>query len=68
MLEKVITDNSMGTLIIRWDGERFALIDKKAAGSNLGFNHAVGYTIIILNPREMAELISFVSSKEVEDA
>ena len=49
MIEKIITENSVETLIIRWDGERFALIERGGDKSK----------VIILNPREMLDLVNF---------
>lgn len=50
MTEKIITNNSAEMIKISWDGERFALIrvDKKEA-----------VCIIVLNPREMMDIILF---------
>lgn len=62
MIEKVITDNAVETITIRWDGQRFALIHKKRLGSNCGFDHATGYSTVILNLREMSDLIVFARS------
>lgn len=52
MKEKVLTDNSVGKLTVRWDGERFALIEREGSKSK----------VIILNPKEMLGLIQFAGS------
>ena len=49
MVEKVITSNSEQVLKIIWDGERFALIELDREKSK----------VVILNPREMLEVILF---------
>jgi len=49
MAEKVITSNSEQVLTIKWDGERFSLIELDREKSK----------VIILNPREMMEIIMF---------
>ena len=50
--EKIITDNTNERIRVVWDGERFALIRSR---DNLV------KAIIILNPREMMELVQFAS-------
>lgn len=52
-MEKILTDNSAGKLTIKWDEERFGLIEE--------FKPPVikDKQVIILNPREMADLIIF---------
>jgi len=49
MVEKVITSNSEQVLTIKWDGERFSLIELDREKSK----------VIILNPREMMDIILF---------
>ena len=51
MLKKVITDNSGETITVKWDGVRFALFSKKKNPESL--------SCIILNPREMLDLVDF---------
>lgn len=54
-MEKILTDNSAGTLKVKWDGTRFALVqqDKREDKSLLPPE------TILLNPREMLELVQF---------
>jgi len=54
MKELIITDNSSETITVKWDGERFAIVQQ------LKFLEPPPY-VIILNPREMKSLISFAS-------
>ena len=55
MEEKVITDNVAEKIIVRWDTERFFItgINNWSTGS--------GRHTIVLNPREMADIIDFVN-------
>ena len=53
-VERIITDNSSEKITVRWDGNRFALISERK-NNDLG----VPSSIIILNPREMLDLIEF---------
>ncbi len=53
--QKVITNNSSERLVIKWDGERFGLVCS-IKGQTWGIN------AIILNPREMLELIEFAGN------
>ena len=47
-MEKIITDNASEKIIIKWDGERFAIIAiKKSKG---------GVIITVLNPKEMLDI------------
>jgi len=56
MKEKIITNNGGERMIVRWDGERFALISfRKAEGSPIT-------NVILLNPKEMISLISFAGT------
>ena len=52
MVEKVITSNSEQVLKIKWDGTRFALIELDREKSK----------VIILNPKEMLEVVLFGGS------
>lgn len=56
-MEKIITDNPSEQLVVRWDGVRFAILTIKKDGR-------VGYAkdCILLNPKEMTDLIKFVMS------
>lgn len=55
MKEKILTDNACEKLKVRWDGERFTLIHThKFTPEANGCMNA-----IILNPKEMLQLISF---------
>jgi len=58
-LEKVITNNASEVISIKWDGERFALthIRKSLVEKELTVKD-----IIILNPREMLDLVIFAGS------
>ncbi|KKM04732.1 hypothetical protein LCGC14_1761320 [marine sediment metagenome] len=58
MLEKVITDNTYEKVTARWDGERFALVWESDLLGTKRMN------VILLNTREMAELVEFV--KEIK--
>jgi len=63
MKELVITDNSSESLILRWDGWRFALVHKTFSSTEVT-------KTIILSVREMSQLVAFVTSlkgKEKED-
>jgi len=62
-VEKILTDNPSETITIKWDGERFILVQGKQMESTSGFAHITGYTAIILNPREMLELVEFASKQ-----
>lgn len=57
MTEKIITDNREGIIRIKWDGTRFALVSKRK-GNDLGWTTAM----IILNPREMMDIVQFASN------
>jgi len=54
MVEKVLTNSAGEKITVRWDGERFALV------------HYLKYLdtteAIILNPREMLDLIKFAGT------
>jgi len=54
-IERVITDNSVGTLIIWWDSERFALLERDKVMPDMPINK-----VIILNPREAKEFGNFI--------
>lgn len=53
-MEKIITDNSVGILRIKWDGTRFILISERK-DNDMG----IPSSIIILNPREMMDIVQF---------
>lgn len=54
--EKVITDNIGETITVKWTGEVFALIRQPKIKVDESTR------IIMLNPREMLELINFAGS------
>lgn len=51
MQEKILTDNATELIKVRWDRERFALI--------LYDKERMFFKTIILNPREMLDLVEF---------
>jgi len=53
-MEKILTDNSSEKITVKWDGTRFALVSERKS-NDIG----IPSSIIILNPREMAELCKF---------
>jgi len=56
--EYIITDNEGEKITVKWDGERFGIIED--FGSRDRFP-----VVIILNPREAHDLASFINSQEV---
>ena len=54
MLEKILTDSSSEKITIKWDGTRFALVEKRK-GNDIG----VTTSIILLSPKEMMSLVEF---------
>lgn len=56
-MEKVITNNVGEKITVKWDGERFAITQKQT--NKLG---TTLLSVIILNPREMADLVDFVNT------
>ncbi len=58
MQEKVLTDNAYEKVTARWDGERFALVWESDLLGTKRMN------VILLNPREMSDLVEFV--KEIK--
>lgn len=62
MENKVITANPFETLEIKWDGERFALVHHSVVGYH---NSSSKTKTIILNPREMKEIVNFVKEVRV---
>ena len=50
MEEKIITDNSEEIIMLKWDGERFALCSMR---TEAGIKRTVA--IIVLNPIEMMD-------------
>ena len=55
MKEQILTDNSTEILKIVWDGTRFALTaSRRFAGI------PTSRAVVLLNPREMLDLIEFV--------
>jgi len=55
MEEKVLTDNQGEKIVVRWDGDRFAVVKRKRV---MGED---SYTTIILSVKEMLDLVEFVS-------
>ena len=60
MKEKVITDNMEEKIIVKWDGNRFALVQQ--TGGELTNQ----IKAIILSPREMMEIVQFAGNLGVE--
>jgi len=60
MKKKVITDNTKETITVRWDGERFAII------SLVKIDGAYRRNTIILNPKEMLDMVNFAGVLEKE--
>ena len=56
MEEKIITDNSEEIIMLKWDGERFALCSMR---TEAGIKRTVA--IIVLNPIEMMKVVQFAS-------
>ena len=56
MKVKVITDNLAEKIIVRWDDERFSLIQ-------VSRDNKPSTNVVILNPREMRELVEFAIDK-----
>ena len=54
-IERVITDSSSQDLIIKWDGERFALLERDKVMPDMPVNK-----VIILNTREAVEISDFI--------
>ena len=53
-MEKILTDNASEKITVKWDGERFAVASSRKQLGNR-------FDIVILNPREMLELVEFAS-------
>ena len=65
MKEKILTDTAIETVKVRWDGERFGIVRKRPVGTDKG---TVTFTdTIILNPREMLDLIEFAGKLGRDD-
>lgn len=56
MKTRVLTDNYAETLLIRWDGDRFALVQHNPLSS----------IVIILDTLEMSKLIEFAKDPNKE--
>lgn len=54
MEERAITDNEAEALTVAWDGERFIIRQQRKGGDELPLPR-----VIILNPREMLDLVKF---------
>ena len=52
---KVLSDNINELITIRWDGERFILVKESHINNK-------GRTAIVLNRREMLELMQFITT------
>ena len=56
---KVITDNLTEKIEVKWDGEIYALV-------RIRYDQETGLSrVIILNPREMNEVVKFVEEVRV---
>lgn len=62
-MKKILTDNAAERITVDWDGERFA-ISQLHRGSSEKLH---GFSIIILNPREMLDLVEFVGGIDGEE-
>jgi len=58
-MEKILCDNDSELIKVKWDEERFAIIQEKRDGW-------YEVSTIILNPREMLELVRFVGNPTEE--
>ena len=58
MKQKVITDNNTEQIVIKWDGERFAIVGEYKRRDEIPLKRMV----LILSPKEMLEIIKFASS------
>ena len=56
--EKIITDNAGETITIKWDGQEFALVHQ------LKIPDDASLKVIVMNPREMLDLVDFVMRQE----
>ena len=56
MREKIITDEPEESITIRWDGVRFALVQELKTPED------TYKKTLILNPREMMEIVQFASN------
>lgn len=55
-MEKILTDNTVEKITVKWDGERFALIHKLKDD----YIDLAPFTTI-LNPKEMLNLVEFAN-------
>lgn len=58
MKEKILTDNTTEKILVRWDGERFGIIHQYRNPDGTATT-----TAIILNPKEMLDLIDFAGKQ-----
>ena len=63
MKEKILTDNAGEKLTAKWDGTRFALTQEKRDG----WYEVKISNIVILNPKEMLDLVEFTKEAREED-
>lgn len=54
-MEKIITDNAVERVTVKWDGERFAITQLICGTPPL-------LRVVILNPREMMDVIIFAGN------
>ena len=52
-MKKILTDNASDLIIAKWDGIRFALVNRHRSDGAVD--------VIILNPKEMLDLIEFAN-------
>ena len=57
MSEKIIVENSAEKIVVKWNGERFALILERKNNST-----GCSPSVIILNPAEAMMLLNFLAS------
>jgi len=62
MEEKVITDNLVERIAIKWDGERFAMVKTIKASHN----QPVKVDVIVLSPREMTDIVKFYKEEIIK--
>lgn len=57
-MKKVITDNSSERITVKWDGERFAIIQQKKDDKRT----LAPCAVIVFNPKEMMDIIQFAAN------
>ena len=58
-MEKVITENSVEIIKVKWDGDRYAIITERKH-NDIG----MATSVIILSPREMFDIVKFAGGKK----